>query len=155
MSPTEMATVRWKFYDIAAEESVTLPLNPNQMSGTKKPRNLTWAQGARRGLDRPRGIDLSADSPHEITFGGVVFTEEHYLLLLNWIKRVTVIRITDHLGRSFEVLLQKFDPVERLPTARRPWRVDYTMSCLLLREVSVVELAPISESGSALPVTPA
>jgi hypothetical protein len=65
-----------------------------------------------------------------------LLTQGHYDLLLEWADKLKVIWIADHLGRVFEVVVSQFDPVERLPTAARPWRADYTMTCKLLREVT-------------------
>ena len=81
------------------------------------------------------GMD-KAIGPVEWTFGGVLLTKDHYDSLLEWTKKLTVVRITDHLLRTFEVIITRFDPVERLPTATRAWRADYTMTCLLLKEVT-------------------
>lgn len=128
--------VRWKFHDTTNSDVVTLPINPNKMSSPTFPRNMTWAWGSKSGLNRMRGIDLVVDAAPSWTFSGVILTEEHHDLLLDWAKRLTVLHVDDHLGRTFEVMIQKFDPVERLPTPRRPFRADYTMTCLLLKEIT-------------------
>lgn len=130
-----MSMVRWKFHDTTNSDVVSLPLNPNQMSTPTTPRNMSWAAGVKVGLFSPRGIDNPMDNPTQWTFGGVILTQSHYELLLAWAQRLTILHVDDHLGRTFEIMIQKFDPVERLPTATQPWRVDYTMTCLLLKEI--------------------
>lgn len=127
--------VRWKFQDLVDDSEIFLPINPNKASAPTSPRSLTWAAGSRAGLDRLRVFEQPS-RPAEWTFGGVIHTKEHYDLLLEWAARLHRIRITDHLGRMFEVLIQRFDPVERIPTATKPWRATYTMTCLLLDEVT-------------------
>lgn len=131
-----MSVVRWTFFDPDGEEAVILPINPNTMAAPQTPREMRFAFGSRWGQDRIRGIDSRPSTPPQWTFGGVILSQAHYELLLEWTQRLVPIHITDHLGRTFEVVLQQFDPVERLPTARHPWRADYTMTCLLLGEVA-------------------
>lgn len=123
---------RWILEDPSVE-SIRVPLNPNKMDSPTRPRNMAWAWGNRdTGL---RGFD-SPGPATDWSWGGVLLTEAHYLLLLEWTKRLVPLHITDHLGRTFQVVIKKFDPVERLPTKLRPWRVDYTMTCLLLKEIT-------------------
>lgn len=130
-----MSVIRWVLEDVGAVESIVLPLNPNKMDAPTRGRNMTWAWGTAWGQDRMRGIDNPGPAP-QWTWSGFLFTESHYNLLLAWTKRLARLYLSDHLGRTFEVVIQKFDPVERLPTAKHPWRVDYTMTCLLLKEIT-------------------
>lgn len=128
--------VRWVFVDTVTSESVALPLNPNAMTSPSFSRNLSWAWGSKWGTDRMRGIDAPPSSAPEWTFSGVILTKSHYDLLLAWAGRLNILTVTDHLGRTFRVLISKFDPVERLPTPLRSWRADYTMTCQLLEEIT-------------------
>lgn len=130
-----MSVVRWILEDPGAVETIRLPINPNKMDAPDRPRNMTWAWGTAWGQERMRGIDVPGPAT-EWSWGGVLLTESHYLLLLDWAGRLVRLNLTDHLGRSFEVVIRKFDPVERLPTRRSAWRADYTMTCLLLKELT-------------------
>lgn len=124
---------RWLLHDPGAVESVRLPLNPNKMDSPTRPRNMTWAFSS-FGDQKIRGFDTPGPAT-DWNFSGVLLTEAHYTLLLDWTKRLVPLHITDHLGRTFEVVIKKYDPVER-PTSRlRPWRCDYTITCLLLGEI--------------------
>lgn len=125
-------TVRWVFTDTDTAETATVELNPNKMDTPTTPRSLTWGFSSDGVL---RGVDLGNDSPAEWSFSGAILTKSHYDLLLSWAQRDEILHVTDHLARTFEVLIRQFDPVERLPNATRPWRADYAMTCLLLKEI--------------------
>lgn len=129
--------VRWTFFDTVTSETATVMLNPNAMSSTSQPRNMEFSMPAPGGWagTQLRGIDLISQQPHSWTFEGVILAKAHYDMLVDWSSRLHVLQITDHLGRTFETIIQKFDPVERLPTKTKPWRADYTMTCLLLAEI--------------------
>lgn len=126
--------VRWTLTDTGTAESVRLPLNPHKMDAPTRPRNMTWAWGTAWGQERMRGIDVPGPAT-EWTWSGVLLTESHYALLLAWTARLAPLHLSDHLGRTFQVVIKKFDPIERLPNPLRPWRADYTMTCLLLKEI--------------------
>ena len=120
------------FFDVRTGEKVLLPYNPNTMDSPTTPREMTFAWNAG---GRISSLDRGALSPTQWSFGGVILEKYQYGLLLSWAERNHVLRVTDHLGRTFEIIIEKFDPIERLPTPRRQWRADYTMTCLLLKEL--------------------
>lgn len=126
-----MSTVRWKFFDTETNESITLPLNPNKADATTAAREFAFGYSPDGVL---RGFDPGPDKPMSWTFSGVILEKAHYDLLLAWAKRSSVLVITDHVGRVVEVLIEKFDPIERPASRRYPWKADYTMTCLLLKE---------------------
>lgn len=128
--------IRWTFTDPETDETWTPPINPNKMSSPTTGREMTYAFGSRWGQNRIRAVDRKTGPPPDWTFSGVLLTKEHYDLLLEWSNKLKVLHIADHLGRTFEVVIKEFDPEERLPTATRPWRADYTITCMLLREVT-------------------
>lgn len=122
-------TVRWTFTDTETSEVASLILNPNKMSTPTFAREpqFGWTPGA--GF---AGLDRGQATPTSWTFEGVILTKAHYDRLLEWAERGVVLRVDDHLGRAFGIIIEKYDPIERLPTALRAWRADYTMTCLLL-----------------------
>lgn len=129
-------TVRWKFHDTNGGDEIVLPINPKSMGSPHEgPRETATASGTGAGFGRLRVFDRGVTRPVEWTFDGVILTREHDDLLLAWTKRFSVLRVTDHLDRTFEIIVKSYDSVERLPTANRPWRADYTMTCLMLKEV--------------------
>lgn len=134
-----MSVVRWRFEDTETDESIILPLNPNQMSSPYQGRALSFAWGGfvGEGIGRPRVWGATQPSPVELTFGGVLLTKSHQDLLLDWIKRLHVLRVTDHLGRTFEMILQKLEITERQRSAAaKEWKADYSMTALLLKEIT-------------------
>jgi hypothetical protein len=121
--------IRWTFTDTETDEVASLILNPNKMSTPTFAREVQYAWTPAVGM---AGIDRSQATPTSWTFEGVILTQGHYNRLLEWAQRGVVLRVDDHLGRAFGIIIEKYDPIERLPTANRPWRADYTMTCLLL-----------------------
>ena len=125
-------TVRWVIRDTVTDESITVPVNPNKMGSPTAARTLKWSFAPDGVL---RGIDTGAERPVSWTFSGVLLDKNHYDLLLAWAQRDTVLHITDHLDRTFEVIIERYDPIERRPSGTRPWRATYTITCLLLKAI--------------------
>lgn len=125
--------VRWRFTDTATSDEVILPLNPKSMSTPTSGRDVSfgWSSG-----DALSGVDHGQGTPTTWTFDGVILVKSHDDLLLEWAERAEVIRIDDHLGRAFEVIFETYESTERKPTPTRPFKADYTMTCLLLKEVA-------------------
>jgi hypothetical protein len=138
-----MSVNRWILKDTSNDESTRVPLNPNKMTTPTFQRSMEFAWGTKAnesspsgGISRIRAIDNGQQQPTEWSFEGVILKESHYNLLLAWTKRLQLLHITDHLDRTFEVIIQRFDPIERQRTPNNSWKMDYTMSCMLLRRVS-------------------
>lgn len=133
-----MSVVRWKFLDTETNQSIVLPLNPNEMSSPfpRRELNFAWTAHADQGIGRPRIFQQTSNTPVEWSFSGVILVKTHYDLLLEWTKRLHVVRVTDHLERTFEMIIQNLDVRERQRTAAaKEWRADYTMVCMILKEV--------------------
>lgn len=127
-------TIRWTLYDPNMPELWTMPINPDKMDSPHFGRSLGSAEGTRQD-SRVRVID-TAPQMKEWSFTGVIRTQEHHDKLHYWAQKRNPIHVKDHLGRTFEVVIKRFDPVDRRPTATVPWRGRYTMTCLLIRRVS-------------------
>lgn len=113
-----------------------MPINPDQMSSPHQARQLqTSYGGTRSSVDRFSSFETPMDAK-EWSWSGVIRTKEHYDKLEEWAKKSGKVRVTDHLGRTFEVFIQSFDPEDRKPNANVSWRLRYTMTALLLRRVS-------------------
>jgi len=129
-----VSVVRWQLEEMATSTVHTVEVNPNQMSGYLPDKSFTFSSrvdaagrvAGVRGKTRPAGF----------TFEGVIFTETHHDALLEWAGKAGKIRITDHLGRVFEVMTQGVKLVERKPTPLRAWRFTYVFDCMLLRRIS-------------------
>lgn len=107
--------VRWKFHDPRGRRpDYTVPINPNSMSSPLPSKSVEVV--GQRALQAP-------PAPTSWTFGGIIYTEEHYVALQEWVELGGRIQLSDHLGRTFSVQLLAFEPV---PTrSRKPWRYQY------------------------------
>lgn len=125
--------VRWRFQDLRTNEVHTVQLNPNKMAGLNFSRSLEW--GSRTTDGRPTGL-MSSRDPQSFSFGGVVRTQSHHDSLIDWQKRPGKVRVTDHLGRVFDVMIRSLDLTDRTLTASNRWRFSYQFDCLLLRRIA-------------------
>lgn len=120
-------TVRWIFTDLVTSDTYTPPINPNKMTtitGRKATTSVPGDTGPLTITVQPRPIDFS--------FGGVMYDQEHYDALAELVERRHPYRITDHLGRTFDVLLNRFEPEDRPPRPGKGWRHNYTVTGTLL-----------------------
>lgn len=125
--------VRWTFQDLSTNEVHTVELNPNQMTGLTFSRQFqSWGR-----LADGRAVGTMTNrEPAQFQFGGVVRQKEHHDSLIDWQKRPGRVRVTDHLGRVFDVMIRSLDLTDRTLTANNRWRFRYQFNCLLLRRVA-------------------
>jgi len=124
--------VRWIFQDLETNETYQVELNPNEMSSYMFSKGFDFAH---YGTGRVRGVQ-SRREPVDLTFGGVVRTKSHHDALIEWQQKPGKVRVTDHLGRTFEMMIRSLDMLDRRPTGTNSWRFRYTFNCLLLRRVT-------------------
>lgn len=132
----DMDTKRWIFFDPETDETWTVPINPNTMTDPEaKQRSFQFGVASRSSARSNRSVIRtfeSAAQPIEWTFGGVIHTQDHYEKLERWARKPMDIHITDHLERTWHVVMKTFEPTERRPTMRKPWRFSYEMRALIL-----------------------
>lgn len=123
-----MATVRWTLTEKATDETWQMPANPNTMSPLPNSKSLSVTPGGR--------IFESAEPAQSFQWGGVILHQAHYDALAAWARKPGVIVVTDHLQRTFEILIEAFRPAPE--PGRRPGvrRQKYTMTALLLRRLA-------------------
>lgn len=120
---------RWLFHDLEGNEpDYRVPFNPNRMTSPYKPKRYDTLRGPN---GRIRTLRLNS-APHEWTFSGVIRTDDHYQNLRVWADMPNAIEITDHLGRVWKVLPQRFNANEKRPSARIPDKYDYDFTVLVL-----------------------
>lgn len=130
-TPSGVVVLRWTLHDPVADETWTMPINPDAASPIgSKGRVLTFAGGGPGGDLRTRV--MSGPRVRDWSWSGVIRTEAHYAELSRWAKKRNAITVTDHLGRTVTVYLTKFDPTDRRPTALTPWRLRYTMTAKII-----------------------
>lgn len=135
--------VRWRFKDMRTDEIYTVEINPNEMGSYGFSRVIDFALHSRddshhsESTRQARVLGVKAPrQPVDWTFGGVVRSETHHDKLIDWQKRPGKVRVTDHLGRTFEVMMKSLDMTDRRPAGDDTWRFRYTFNCLLLRRVA-------------------
>lgn len=127
-----MTVVRWQLEEVETDEVVTLELNPNEMASYTFPREFEFAKNDD---SRMRAVKARR-APLSWSFGGVVRTQAHHDLLVEWQQKPGKVRVTDHLGRTFEVMMSSLDMRDRRATLANSWRFTYTFNCLLLRRIA-------------------
>lgn len=135
-----MSVVRWSLVDPVTGERWTLPVNPNTASSPLPGRkNISTAQGANLdagGIHRTR-VFQAPSAPTEWEFGGVVLSKAQHDALAKWSEKSNEVRVSDHLGRTFEVIIRQLEVVDRRPLAgRTKYRMTYTMRALVLRRMA-------------------
>lgn len=126
-------TIRWKFRDTVTGEVYTVPINPDSMSSVDGKKAVRHGRGRKQ--DSRVNTILSAPPPQAWEFGGAIRTKAHYDALENWAERPNAVEITDHLGRTFRVVITDFLPVDRNPTPLTPWRLRYTVKTNILKRL--------------------
>lgn len=126
---------RWTFVEVDTGLAYEMPINPDSMSSPHQDRQLTTSYGARTLTGRLRTFEHPTPAK-DWEFAGVIRTQEMYDALVTWSKVPGKVHVTDHLGRTFEVLFDSFEATDRRPTGTNKWRMRYSMKALLLRRVS-------------------
>lgn len=109
---------RWVFTDPVTSATYTLPINPNSMTSpfrktSKQTLPASPVDGRVRVLSTPQPVDWQ--------FGGVIRAQAHYDALLEWVTKPNPVTITDHLGRTFTVLLTSFEPQDQRARLATKW----------------------------------
>lgn len=129
-----MSVVRWIFQEVSTGTTHTVEINPNKASSPMLPKTLTFSSRL-DSAGRIAGVSEKV-RPKDWTFEGVIFTQTHHDALIEWAKKPGKVRITDHLGRTFEVMMQKIQVTDRRPTPLNDWRFTYSFACLVLRRIA-------------------
>ncbi len=122
----------WTFTDLSTDEVWTMPKNPKSMSNPY-PKKQISAQPAGTGSDRR--ATASQRLAHEWSFEGSTRTQDHLTTLAQWSQRDSVVRVSDHIGRTFDVVFVELTPEEKRANkvgGLIHYRFRYTMKCLLL-----------------------
>jgi hypothetical protein len=130
-----MDIVRWVFHDPSIPESWTVPINPNSMTDPEAKVRAYQFGTASRSSSLSNQVIRTFESPSQPAsweFGGVIHTQEHHDELERWARKPMDVQITDHLERTWHVVMKSFEPTERRPTPNKPWRFTYSMHALIL-----------------------
>lgn len=123
--------IRWILTDPVTLATWTMPINPDQMTSPHPRKDLTHTRGA----GDADAVSMKAPAqPVDWSWSGVIRSQAHYDVLLVWARKTYPIKVTDHLGRTWLVVIKKFTPAERRPTAVTALRMRYTVQTLNLGE---------------------
>ena len=125
-----MSTNRWVLHDPVTNASWTMPINPDSMDRSAPSRSMTNHRSVR--TDRRVRTFVGAPGERNWSWGGVIRTKAHYDALLEWAEKRYAVEVTDHLGLTFRVYIDSFEPTDRRPNIHTPWRLRYTMTAKIL-----------------------
>ena len=134
-----MAHRRWTFQD--STETYTMEKNPNRMTSPFPQRNVQ-AMGTTAVGGQPRLYEGSI-APYEWTFGGDIMSAVQYEALRRWVyDKKGLVRVSDHFGRVFNVILTNFDATPKRGVGKY-WRHEYTIKCLVMKAPSVATVGEV------------
>lgn len=126
------SVVRWQLLEVSTGDTYTVEVNPNQMGNYNFSKNLRFSL---HGDGRVRGLQTRRE-PSDWSFSGVLQRKSQHDALVDWAKRRGKIRVTDHLGRTFEAMVKNIDMRDRRSLTNGAYRFRYTFNTLLLRRLS-------------------
>ena len=100
--------IRWVFFDPANASTVTFELNPDAATPPSSDKHIV-VQNALAPGGKTLLIAISDDA-QQITFSGTILTQTMYNLLVTWFNKTDPIELTDDLGRTYTIMMTKFDP---------------------------------------------
>lgn len=127
-------TVRWTFEDPVAMTTYTFEINPLDGGSPSRTKNFgtenTLAPGGNVVIYEGQRPILTQE------FSGTILTQDHYVAFVVWWEKSYPIRITDDLGRTFDVVFESFEP-KRVYSPSRPWKHTYTVRTKVLALVDL------------------
>lgn len=124
-----MPVVRWTFTDPTLGETWTVPINPNDGGTPALAKNIHTA--ARTAPGAGHVIQEGEDQPGEMTFSGVILTQDHLETFQDWFDRRVVLIMTDDLNREFSIYFKSFSATRKW-SHQYPWRHDYQVSAMVV-----------------------
>lgn len=125
----------WTFKDTTTDEVWAMPINPDSMTSPERQRNLQFGIAGRFFPDRIVTYATPSDAT-EWSFGGVIRTQAHHDALMDWASRRVPVEVSDHLGRTYRVVITKFDVTDRKPTKSVSWRLRYQINTRIVRRIT-------------------
>lgn len=130
-----LTTIKWKI-GLPGETPVKFSINPDAMDPPGKDKNVA-GYGYGVGADYKRYATVqNAPRPKDWSFTGVIRSQDEYDFFQYWNDVEGLVWISDHMGRTFEVLITDTQIAERKPTKGVRWRQRYTVKTTLLRQVT-------------------
>ena len=119
--------MKWQAIDLIDFSVYTFQVNPNKMTPVHGRKSVTSVPGD----NGPLLVSTQAGM-QEFSFSGVLYTKEQYDDLAELVERRHPYAMIDHLGRGFDVILNRFEPEDRPPRPSSTWRYRYTVTGMLI-----------------------
>ena len=125
-------TVRWTVSD--GVDTYTFEINPKEMTSPHGVYTRESLPAAVNGTS-VRVQETKTPKAVEWSFSGRIYTQQQYDNLLEWTDKGEILTLTDHLGRSAQVIFTAFKPSDyRRPATTIRW--DYEVTAIILGELS-------------------
>ncbi len=120
---------RWTFFDPYSSDTVTLSINPNAGGSPSLSKNITTAPTIVPG---GRVIRYEGEKdPEMITFGGTIRDNAMIVLYAHWFNKRHQIQLTDDLGRTQMIMIQKFVP-RRVRMGGNAWKHTFEVTAIVV-----------------------
>jgi hypothetical protein len=119
----------WTLYDYVTAETYDLEINPNE--GGSPSYEKTWNVASTSAPDGKVVIFEGRDAPKRVSVSGVLLTEDLYNAFVSWYDKRNLLRLTDDLGREFDIYIERFSPT-RVRSVSHPWRHNYELSYIIV-----------------------
>lgn len=118
--------VRWTFenLDEVGDAPYLYELNINPNEGGSPSIQKQFAISSNLGPNRGAIVQEGQSTPAEMSFSGVILTQEHFEALEMWFDKRIMIEIVDDLGRTFRGIFSTWNP-SRVRRAFNPWYHTY------------------------------
>lgn len=134
-----MARTPFQFYDSIEDETYVWPVNPYQDNGSHNiEREVKYEVNAgmyqdNSGNDRISTIiGFQADSVPRFSYAGRVYDQAQLEAMEEWAAKDYPINMSDDLGRTYSVLIDKFTLDARARVRHRPFKHEYTLTGIIL-----------------------
>lgn len=124
-----MAVVRWMFEDPNTLATYSFAINPSEGGSPAYAKNFQYSN-----TSAPDGkviVFEGREQPQKIDFTGTLLTEEEYNAFVTWWEKRYQITVTDDLGRSFNIILESFQP-KRERARSHPWKHSYQVTATIV-----------------------
>lgn len=120
-----MARVAWTLYDSVEDETYSFDVNPSEGGTPDYAKNLT--KTATIAPDGNIVLFEGARPAQTLEVSGIILEEDQFDTFVDWESRRRVLLLTDDLGRSFNVLIERFSAT-RQRRRNREWYHSYNMT---------------------------
>lgn len=117
-------TNRWNFYDPTDLTTAEFDVNPKEGGSLAVEKNITTYSTVVEGGTQ---LYMEGNEPvQEMSFSGTIRTQAQYDDMVTMFRKRHQIQLTDDLGRTFWIMISKFEP-KRIRARATPWKHSYVV----------------------------